>query len=86
MGVRQVLQCPHFNTCENLIFLSGLALEMGYHISSTLLQNKGMFIHLPDCFIPPTPKIKGIYTSFNAPLGPTAKASSSLTVSALQEN
>lgn len=54
MAVRQVLQCSHFNTWENFIFLSGLALDMGYQISPTLLQNKGMFIHLSDCFIHPT--------------------------------
>lgn len=50
-------------------------------------QNKGLFIHLPD-FIHPTQEqsIKGIGTSCKAPVGSTAKACSSLPVSALQEN
>lgn len=86
-AARQVLQCPHFSTRENFIFLSGLALEMRNHISPSLLQNKGLFIHLPD-FIHPTQEqnIKGICTSCKAPVGSTAKACSSLPVSAPQEN
>lgn len=72
MAVGQVLQCPHSNTWENFIFLSGLALEMGYHISPTLLLNKGMFIPLPGFFYPSYSGTQNQRLSTHPPMHPWA--------------
>lgn len=46
-AARQVLQCPHFSTRENFIFLSGLALEMRNHISPSHFRTRAcLFICL----------------------------------------